>query len=384
MNHLDRFLTTVKRKTRTWNLLALGKIKRYQYWDKLLAFSFKYSSRCYTRKTPLEIEKFKNPCPNLKYFSDHFGRFSTSKSLIGVVSNDHNDIIITQHLLKLVYQTVKSAVVSELATAEILAKVLAYRNLSENDEIWIPTRVDEDRIDYVLFKIDTIFDLWKKHAAFGLIPQDRGDIPPLLLFRGTDFSILSPQGRASIISDLDPDGPGRRLFYNSRSDIKQWLQQVSHFGQKARVIGHSLGGVLASYTVLYEYECVSKNPLYPSYAFNSPGVSPDLVDEWNEIPVSERPAFSTFVTRGDIVSKFGKLFGDCYELFTNTPLSPMIAHEQLIFSQPLCYSSKIDNEKENLTKSRQYYSVIQKQSTCWAYRFGLKFLFPNPFKDVLD
>lgn len=384
MNHLDRFLTTLKRKTRTWNLLALGKIKRYQYTDKMLAFLFKYSTRCFIRKAPLEIEKFKNPCPSLKYFSDHFGRFSTSKSLIGIVTKDESDLVVTQHLLKLIYQTIKSPLLAELATAEILAKVLAYRNLKENDEIWIPTRTQEDQIDYILFKVDTIFDLWKKHAAFGLVSHERADIPPLLLFRGTDFSLLSPQGRASIISDLDPDGPGRRLFFNSRSDIKQWLQQVSHFGQKPRTFGHSLGGVLASYTALYEHELMCKNPLYPSYSFNSPGLSLDLAQEWNEIPEKEKPVFSTFITRGDIVSKFGTIFGSCYEIFTNTPLSPMIAHEQLIFSQPLCYLSQIDTEKENLSKSRDYYSTIQKQSTSWAYRFGLRFLFPNSFNQVLD
>ena len=97
MNGFDRFLTSLKRKTRSWNFFAITKIKRFQYWDKLLSFLFSYPSRCFCRKAPLEIEKFKNPNHNLKYFSDNFGRFSTSKSLIGVVSLESSDVIVTQH-----------------------------------------------------------------------------------------------------------------------------------------------------------------------------------------------------------------------------------------------------------------------------------------------
>ena len=377
MNGFDRFLINLKRTTKTWNLYALTKIKRYQLWDKLLAFAFNYSSRCFTRKTPLHIDKLKIPNNNLKYFSDIFGRFSTSKSLIGVVTEDPKDIAVTQHLLKMVYETIKCPRSCELCTLEILAKVLAYRNLTENLELSIPIRVEEEKIEYVLFTVDTIFNLWHSHVAFGLRPLHSKQTAPILLFRGTDFTLGSEGGRASILSDLDPDGPGRRLFLSGRSSIRQWLHEMGQFGQKPRVLGHSLGGVLVKYSVVYEHTLLSQNPLQPSYAFNSPGVTEDVIKEWNDLSIDEKPLLVSFVTRGDIVSKFGQVFGESYELFTSKPLSPMIAHEQMIFSQPLCYLAKIDTEKENMTSSRSYYSKIQKQTTSIAYRFGLKFLFPT-------
>ena len=377
MNGFDRFLTSLKRTTRNWNFFALTKIKRFQYWDKLLAFLFSYPSRCFVRKTPLEIEKFKNPNPNLKYFSDNFGRFSTSKSLIGVVSLESGDVIVSQHLLKIIYETLKASRIVELCTIEIISKVLAYRHLQENMKIWIPIVVSDEKVEYVEFVVDTIFDLWHKHTAFGLRPTCVSHISPILLFRGTDFSLNRQGGRASILSDLDPDGPGRRLYLSCRSSLRHWLLQMSHLGEKTRVLGHSLGGVLATYAAVYEHDLLSKNPLQASYSFNAPGFTEDLYKEWEDLAKEDRPSFYSFVTRGDIVSKFGKVFGDTYELFTSRPLSPMISHEQLIFSQPLSYMCKIDVEKENLSASRNYYSTIQKQTTSWAYRFGLRFLFPD-------
>jgi hypothetical protein len=377
MNGFDRFLISLKRTTRTWNFFALTRIKRFQYWDKLLAFLFGYPSRCFVRKTPLEIEKFKNPNPNLKYFSDNFGRFSTSKSLIGVVSLEPSDVIVTQHLLKIIYDTLKSSRIVELCTNEILSKVLAYRDLKENIKLLIPIVLHEEKVEYVEFIVDTIFDLWQKHTAFGLRPTSVSNVSPILLFRGTDFSLNRQGGRASILSDLDPDGPGRRLYLSCRSTLRYWLLQMSHLGEKTRVLGHSLGGVLATYAAVYEHDLLSKNPLQASYSFNAPGITEDLFKDWEDLPLEERPSFYSFVTRGDIVSKFGQVFGETYELFTSRPLSPMISHEQLIFSQPLSYMCKVDIEKENISSSRKYYSSIQKQTTSWAYRFGLRFLFPD-------
>jgi hypothetical protein len=377
MNGFDRFLTSLKRKTRSWNFFAITKIKRFQYWDKLLSFLFSYPSRCFCRKAPLEIEKFKNPNHNLKYFSDNFGRFSTSKSLIGVVSLESSDVIVTQHLLKIIFETLKSSRILELCTIEILSKVLAYRNLQENMKIWVPIATATDHVEYVEFVVDTIFDLWHQHTAFGLRPVSVSHISPILLFRGTDFSFNRQGGRASILSDLDPDGPGRRLYLCCRSSIRHWLLQMSHLGEKTRVLGHSLGGVLATYAAVYEHDLISKNPLQASYSFNAPGITEDLLADWNDLAEEDRPSFYSFVTRGDIVSKFGKMFGETYETFTSRPLSPMLSHEQLIFSQPLSYMCKIDVDKENDSSSRKYYSTIQKQTTSWAYRFGLRFLFPQ-------
>lgn len=379
MNKLDSFIIYLRRKYRSWNLYTLLLIKWNKSWDQILSCTFNYSSRCYHRQSPLEMQKLKNPSTTLKYFSDHFGRFSTSKTLIGKVSSDPDDLDLTKHLLQITFKEVKNPQLCQLMTAEILAKVLAYRELKENTSIMIPTMNEALQIEPVEYIVDTIFDLWHKHVAFGLVPLEKTHHHPILLFRGTNFSLLSESGRASLLSDLDPDGPGRRLFYNSRSNIKHWLMQLTHQGRKPRVIGHSLGGVLAIYTLIYEHALLTTAPHATSYAFNPPGVSEDLIEEWKDLPIQERPSFITLVTRGDIVSKFGALLDNTYEIFGHKPLPPMVAHEQLVFAQPLSYIAKIDVDKENSSRSRAYYSKIQKQSTSLAYRFGLKYLFPNPF-----
>jgi hypothetical protein len=376
---LDALLINTRRKQRTWNLHILVGIKFRKYWDKLLSLVFNYSSRCYCRASPLHIEKLKNPCISLKYFSDHFGSFSTSRTLIGKVSADPEDLSLTQHLLKIVFEQVKLPKLCELVTAEILSKVLAYRVLQENTRLYIPTITQEKCVELIEYTVDMVFDLWNQHVAFGLLPKNSPSCSPILLFRGTDFSLLSSAGRASVLSDLDPDGPGRRLFHNSRSNIHQWLTQIAYLGKKSRVMGHSLGGILALYTSIYEHSFLSNDPHVISYAFNPPGVHEDLLDEWNALAKEEKPSFKTIITRGDIVSKFGLLLDNTYETFSHKPLSPMVAHEQLIFSQPISYLAQIDHAKENTTNSRAYYSKIQKQSTSLAYRFGLKYLFPNPF-----
>lgn len=378
MHVLDEFLIRLKRKAQTWNLLTLCLLKTYKSWDKLLGLLFRYHTRCYARQSPVQIEKLKNPYFGFKYFSDHFGRFSGAKTLIGKVTDSEEDLRATQYLLELIYLHIKSPKLVRLITAEILCKVLAYRNMKEGVVIYIPIVTKNETIEYIPFTIDTIFDLWKKHVAFGLCPHNHEEALPILLYRGTDLSVLTESGRASLISDLDPEGPGKRLFHNSRADIRRWLMQLSQQGKKISVMGHSLGGVMAIYTALYEHSFLSKDPNNPSYAFNPPGLAFDLTEEWSMIPLEERPAFMNLITRGDIISKFGYLVGDNYEMCTNKPLSPFLAHEQLIFSQPISYLTKIDTSIENLSSSRKYYSKIQTQSTSLAYLFGLKYLFPNP------
>ncbi|MEI8300570.1 MAG: hypothetical protein WCG10_03040 [Chlamydiota bacterium] len=377
MIKFDEFLVKIRRKSRVWNLYVFLLIKCDKSWDKLLSYLFKYSTRCYLRKSPIHIEKFKNPCLALKYFSDHFGRFSTSKTLIGKVTYDMEDITITKYLFKLIIDQIKSPKLCDLIASEFLTKVLAYRDLQENMCLSIPTISPDNIPEMVEYTLDTIFDLWHNHVAFGLYPKSHPTAAPILLFRGTDFSLNSEGGRASILSDLDPDGPGRRLFLNAHSNLRQWLKQMHQLGKPARVLGHSLGGALAIYTWVHEYTLLSQMPHARSYAFNPPGINQDLFELWDQIPCECRSFLETFVTRGDVISKFGNLVGTTYEAFTSKPLSPIISHEQLIFSQPVSYLVQIDVEQENLSPSRRYYSNIQKHTTSLAFRFGLKHLLPK-------
>jgi len=346
-------------------------------WERMLALIFNYPSRCFVKLEDGELKEIVNPCSELKYFSDHFGVYSLSKTMIGKVTSDKADIDIANHLLKAIHTKIKDPFHADAATAEVLCKVIAYRPLAEGDVLNVPIPNDEGEMELVAYSADAPLPLWKKVCAFGL--RAKG-YPPLLLFRGTEFTVRSEGGRASILSDLDPKGPGHALFIHSRPQIQEWLEKATREGHMARVFGHSLGGALASYTAIYEFSYISTNKLHTSYAFNPPGVDSGLLATWELIPEKKRPEFVTYVTRGDLISKFGELFGAVYELSSPNALSPVIAHETLLFSQPVCYIHRVDTHEENKSESRLYYSNLQKKTTSFAYQFGLKHLLPNPYE----
>ncbi|MBM3191587.1 MAG: hypothetical protein FJZ63_02890, partial [Chlamydiae bacterium] len=184
MIKFDDFLVKVRKKNKIHNLHTLLLIKSYKFWDKILSYLFKYSSRCYQRKTPVHIDKLKNTSLPLKYFSDYFGRFSTSKTLIGNVTYSLDDISVAKYLLKLTFTEIKNPKLCELATTEILSKVLAYRSLQENMRFFIPILSPGYTSELVEYSVDTLFDLWHGHVAFGLYPLDHPTASSILLFRG--------------------------------------------------------------------------------------------------------------------------------------------------------------------------------------------------------
>ena len=332
--------------------------KTLKGWEIFLSWLFKYPSRCFAIKDPTDLETYVQDTEALREFTHNHSRFSTSEPILCKVTPDQKHIDIVKVILKELGHTLP-----DHAICEVLAKALAYRNLKEGMEFEIFGH------EYV---VDTVFNLWNQMAAFGLVSKS-GE--PLLLFRGTDATLMSEGGRASMISDLDPRGPGRSLFSYAKSNLRTWLTKVAERGPKARLIGHSLGGVFVAYTMISESPLVNKTK--PSYAFNHPGIPKDLLAEWEAIPEAKRPAFEGIIARGDVVSKFGFLFGRNIEVSFEEPLNPINAHERLLFGSPLCYIHEIDNKTENNSESRSYYSKLQKQTSLIIYQMGLKHLFPT-------
>jgi len=349
----------------------------FRYWEVFLSWLFKYPSRCYELAENKECQVLENPSESLHKLGKTYRFCSASKGITCRVTNKKKDLDETCRILRLIYNEIQNPQLCDFAAAEVLAKVLAYRELDEGDTIPIPTLGPDYSVQMTNYIVDEAFDLWNKIRAFGLVSADYHQAPPLLLFRGTDFSIVREGGRSSIISDLDPKGPGRSLFENAEKNLHSWLKTVTAVQGKARVIGHSLGGVIVAYTLLHEYTYISSKHYEASYAFNFPGVSDDLTERWKALPDDEKPAYRGFVCRGDVVSKFGQLFGEVTEISLRKPLSPVRAHEQLLFAEPMCYLYKVDLEEENNSSSRQFYSKLQQQTSSMIYEFGLKFLFPN-------
>ncbi|QVL56920.1 MAG: hypothetical protein KFB93_05915 [Simkaniaceae bacterium] len=343
----------------------------FKYWEIFLSWLFKYPTRCYELKKERGTQVYENPSEIFNRFGKSYRERYASKGIICRVTPSYKDIEQAGGVLRQIYEHVENPRLCEWAIFEVMAKVMAYRNLKQGHTIPLPIMGSDGCMMMTTHVVDRVFDLWNKIRAFGLVRSDGGGAP-ILLFRGTDFSFMTEGGRASIISDLDPKGPGWTLFEKGQKPIHEWLKKEN---RAARVIGHSLGGVVAAYTLIHEAEWMSQESYESSYAFNFPGVPEALTFQWDAL--EEKPAFRGFVCRGDLISKLGMLFGDIFEVSLEKPLSPVRAHEILLFAESRGYLNEVDLEGENHSKSREFYSKLQQQTSSVIYDFGLKFLFPN-------
>jgi hypothetical protein len=271
---------------------------------------------------------FQNPSSLLMGFQENHHYFS-SHPLIGKVTQNSLDFEIVQSLLFGLHEEMEEPKQRVFTFSEIFTKVLAYRDLNEGQELWIPYVSKEAKPILEKFVVDRVLNLWNGMPAFGLIAKS-GKIPPILLYRGTDFSLMTKRGLSSLLSDLDFAGPGKHTYLHAQDLIRSWLIKV----QKATVMGFSLGGALAAYTLLYEHEHIAKDPHFSSIAFASVGVAKKVHSEWSKLSGGQKSPFMVFITKPDLVPKIGQLFGDVYEIQPNPPLSALMAHLSLMSAQP--------------------------------------------------
>lgn len=304
---------------RTYSLLTLDRILSVSVNQKHYAFAVK----------PKPLFKYQVTNPTISDFTESYNFFS-SHPLISNVTHEALDLSLTLDFLQAI-DTISNKRQQEILLYETFAKVLAYRDLVKGQEI-------------PHFKVDEVFDLGSGMPAFGLIPTDAGRAP-ILLFRGTDFSLSSTRGIASILSDLDPKGPGLSAFFEGRPKIHAWLVKVAQDYPKSKLVGCSLGGAIAIYTYLYENEWINQEE--ESCIFNPPGVASKIFRIWEETP---HESLSVYVTEGDLIPKIGKLVGSLYQLAPSEPLRPIAAHVSLASASKEYKLQEIDLAAENLTR----------------------------------
>lgn len=290
-----------------------------------------------------------NHCDPIIHFNRNFGLDAPNKRLVSKVSDPFDcmeDIEITCELLEAINNDFQDENERLLVTGEILTKVLAYRDLRIGQEIKIPAVNKDNMFIAAAYEVDQVFNLWNGMPAFGLLPKLRGSLPPILLFRGTELSLTTKRSLASILSDLDISGPGHSTYLHARPYLRKWLEDASRFGEKTRVMGFSLGGAFASYTLIYEHDLVTRDKKNPSVAFNTPGVTKKLYNKWNSFAADYRPPFVTFQTKHDAISKIGYLIGDIYKLSTESQLPAITAHVILISGQPSYYMRAIQKNNK--------------------------------------
>jgi hypothetical protein len=278
----------------------------------------------------------------IEQFVRRHGYFSIYRPLVGLVTKAESDI---EPLRELFQDLVKDADEKwvELATNEIITKALAYRNLQEGMKISLPT-LRKGKMILVEYKVDAVLDLWQGMPAFGLIPQKNG-ISPILLYRGTDFSFTSKNSWASILSDFDLLGAGLTTFRLSEGQIVEWLRKVATPKVKAKVMGFSLGGILAVYTAIFQRQWVDY-----AIGFNAPGISNTVFDVYTKM--NPPPCITLYATQGDCISRFGKMVSSAFEIADQTPLGPIEAHTKIMSALSPIRLLQIDVEKENRSRLR--------------------------------
>jgi hypothetical protein len=333
-------------KEKSWQ--GVFRTKTLKSLDKMLDWSIDTNARSYALKSPTKYNTYTNTSKKLLEFSRSFSYFSELHPLIGTVTDDEEDLILTRCLLEAMHQELKGKEERILSTAEVLAKILAYRAVKAGMEIPIPTVDEKGAPLLTVYVVDAVFDLWHGMPAFGMIDKE-GKAAPILLFRGTDVSFISKSGWASVLSDLDVTGPGLTVFLDNRDEIHDWLKKVT-IQNKARVIGFSLGGVLGMYAFIHESEFLTQNRWEPSLAFCPPGVSREMYELWEKMPLKGKVPFFVFVNQGDLISKIGRLIGTVREFSLEYLLPPIASHVEIMTGYPCFYVAAVDLIKENSSR----------------------------------
>lgn len=319
------------------------RVKLLRSWDKALTWTLSTKNREFTLKTPIQKKDFSVQSADFFTFIENYGYFSIHHPIVGIVTKEARDVEVTNCLLASVYEQIKDKEQFQLTADEILAKVMAYRTLELGMKISVPTINMKGESVLETYRVDEIIDLWHGMPAFGLI-SEKGTSPSILLFRGTDLTLTSEKGWASLISDLDITGPGFKTFLRAKDQIQQWLKKVSRREIPARAIGFSLGGAFVFYTMIHFPDLLYSD--LPSKAFNPPGIKNTILAEW-ERSSPKKPPYIVYVNQGDVVSKMGVLPSNVWEISIKQPMEVIQAHVTVMSLQPSYLLREVDVDAEN-------------------------------------
>jgi hypothetical protein len=324
------------------------------------------------RKGTPSYEAKRNGARFFGFTSEKIGYLYNQKGESWDLFNPKFDTSSPEHisgLLKQVFVHTESNDLLQLRVAQILAKILmgnCSRKLQKGFEIEIPVVNSANRRELVKYTIDTKFDLGKGIPAFGLV-DPKGRHAPLLIFRPTNLEIQYVDSIFSLIANLNPKGPAHTEYTQSKSKIESWLKRVTNDGQnKARVMGYSQGGMLASYVLTYQSKWISASLDRPSFILDSPGLSFEVAKDWNRM--QKKPHVWSFVMRGDLIPKLGnQLIGKVFEIETTEKMSAVQSHKAVASLARRWKIREVDVDEENRSDMRKSFAKVQKVATDTLY-----------------
>lgn len=256
--------------------------------------------------------------------------------------------------------SIRDTTIQRVAMAEILAKVLAYRKLSNGDEIPIAYHIGDDVHGVATYTVDKLY-LDNGHYAYGLHATDADGqpLPPFVIFRGTVPYPSAEGALETLLADLSPEGIGWRVFSSGRQVLTSWLQEHTTADRKAIVIGHSLAGALATYTTVHLNDLVHK-----TYCFGRPGINKQTAEAWRAL--EDRPKLRVFNDAWDVIPYFGgRVIGDVFIVKSDEALGslswPLQAHNRLIFNTPGWELHRINTDEENESWRRTTLAQVQRR-----------------------
>lgn len=287
--------------------------------------------------TPWKKSFFHCQDKQIFHFSKRYGFFS-KHPLVGRVSSKKSDTAAVSKILEYVAKEILEPKFRLILTSEILTKILAYRDLKLKERFLIPRLDNNGASVSTYYEVDHVFDLWHGIPSFSLLPLNR-DAHPILLFRGTDISLNSERSLFSIISDLDPKGPGFSTFLKARALIHAYLKELKKSYLSFRVMGYSLGGAFAAYVALFEQQFVTRNIFEPSVTFNPVGIAEELKKQYRK--AKRKALIINFKVKNDPVSKIGNLIGSSYLLdIPEKFINPIKAHVMMMSAEDIFSCSK--------------------------------------------
>lgn len=222
----------------------------------------------------------------------------------------------------------------------MIADLLAYYSFFQpTDYVRIPIFKDKWSMETYAIQPLILTPTWllDPAIAYGL---SNNSSRPILIFKGTTYP-TDDGFLISLLADLNPYKSVGTLIMNMGSNvIQEWLEIQT---QKSRIIGKSLGGILACLTTLNYYKYVQD-----VYAFSPPGFSKHDCQRLYQI-IDYLPEINIFCQEHDIIPYFDSTItsGINYYQISGSDKG-LLAHANIYSIRKETYITKYMIDKPNL------------------------------------